>query len=64
VTVWAHDKEEWHGVHRHNAKHDRFPDEERSLKEMVAKAWDVASDEDFWSLPEEEREDESDEKSD
>jgi hypothetical protein len=55
IDVWAHDNDPSHGIHAHNRSHDRLPDEERSLKEIIEKAWVVASDEDYWALYEGDR---------
>jgi uncharacterized protein DUF6516 len=49
--LWAHENDPTHPmpVHRHDSQHRRHPDEERTLSEVIAKAWDTVSDEDFWA---------------
>jgi hypothetical protein len=49
--VWAHENDPSHpvAIHQHDRDHNRLVDEERTLREVIAKAWDTASDEDFWA---------------
>jgi hypothetical protein len=51
--IWAHDNDPSKPMplHQHDRDHNRLPDHERTLQEVIAKAWETASDEDFWAGP-------------
>jgi hypothetical protein len=56
IEVWGHDNDPGHdpAIHRHGRRHEtRYPDTERTLREMLEKGWETASDEDFWAYSDE-----------
>jgi hypothetical protein len=62
IDVWGHDKDPGHdpAIHRHDRGHlHRYPDQERTLREMLEKGWETAGDEDFWAYSEEASQDDA-----
>jgi hypothetical protein len=56
IEVWGHDDDPGHdpAIHRHSRKHaQRYPDQKRTLGEMLEKGWTTAGDEDFWAYSDE-----------
>lgn len=56
IEIWGHDNDAGHdpAIHRHDRGHARrYPDEERTLREMLEKGWETVKDEDFWAYSDE-----------
>jgi hypothetical protein len=51
IDVWGHDNDPGHDppIHRHGRQHERYPDHERMLREILEKGWETAGEEDFWA---------------
>lgn len=56
IEVWGHDNDPGHEppIHRHDRGHERrYPDHERTLRDILEKGWATAGDEDFWAYSDE-----------
>lgn len=56
IQIWGHDNEPEKdpAIHRHDRHHERrYPDQERTLRQMLEKGWKTVGDEDFWAYSDE-----------